>query len=615
MNKKSLFAYIVIAIVYIYSNYHYKVYKNAVEQGDALGYFAYLPAFFVHDDVHTFDKTHQAKRAQEGKSAPTADEKLFYNDKKLPNGYVLDKYTCGVAIMASPFYLVAHWIAKLSGLKANGFSEIYVVAFLFAGFFYIMAGLWLIRSFLLRYFEDINVAITLIVIAFATNLYYYGGYTSAMSHSYLFFLYAQLIYATIKFHEKPIYKQAIWIGLCAGAITVIRPTEIICLIIPFLYDIATWNDFKEKIKFLIENKSKIIVAIIFFILAGVPQMLYWKAVTGHFLYYSYEKESFDFKHPHIVDGLFSFGNGWLAYCPIMALSIVGIYFLRNTTRWKSVILLLLPIHIYIIYSWWCWNYINGVGSRPMVEMYPILSISLAAFWERIQKVKVLQGFFILLTILAAYWYMSIIWQVNNGLNWTDSSNKYFQFYMFGKTKADWRAVTMFDNVRWQPDTLDVRLDKVLIASNFEDSTAMTQIGKTPFGKSCIKLSREKEFFGIFVDKVENTGLQKNDWIKVEVQFMREYVGTDFWKNSTIVVDIDTPQKKGFIHSSLRLDNKSSREGPTIWGWENNIWTKAYFFVKARKAIPPNSEIKIFIWNPTENPIFIDNAKVEIYKDR
>jgi hypothetical protein len=329
-NKFSLYSFFTVVIALFGSFCYYQDgQKRILNDCDALGYYYYLPAVVVHGDLMTFEKSFVAKEVQAGRPVPPKEQKAFNNEKPLPDNHVLDKYTCGVAILASPFYLIAHITAPILGFEQNGFSPIYVTLYLFAGLFYVLWGLWIVRKTLLLYFPDKAVAITLILLALATNLYYFSVYESGMSHGFLFFLYAQLIFATIGFYTSPNLKNAVLIGLCAGGITVIRPTEIISLFIPLLYGINNWSSLKSNFELWKQHFGKIIIAIFSFILAGVPHMLYWKTVTNHFLYYSYEKETFDFKHPHIIDGLFSYHNGWLAYSPIMALSLIGLFLLQK----------------------------------------------------------------------------------------------------------------------------------------------------------------------------------------------------------------------------------------------------------------------------------------------
>lgn len=88
----------------------------------------------------------------------------------------------------------------------------------------------------------------------------------------------------------------------------------------------------------------------------------------------------------------------------MALSIIGIPLLRNIDKelmWSSLAILLM--HVYIVFSWWCWYYGDSLSIRPMIDIYPFLAVSLAAFlaWALRQNgwimtvIVIILGFFML----------------------------------------------------------------------------------------------------------------------------------------------------------------------------------------------------------------------------
>lgn len=188
-----------------------------------------------------------------------------------------------------------------------------------------------------------------------------------MAHSYLFFLHGLLIFGTWKFYRSPGWKYAAAIGLSAGLITLIRPVEFVCLAIPLFYGLGADRSLSEQWKFWRTHFRFISLAIGVFALCGLIQMLYWKVSSGQWIFYSYGEERFYFNKPKIGPGLFGFQNGWLPYSPVMVLSLFGLVYLFRHRRWLISVLIFLPLHVYFAYSWWCWYYINGVGSRPMVE--------------------------------------------------------------------------------------------------------------------------------------------------------------------------------------------------------------------------------------------------------
>ncbi|WP_336518634.1 hypothetical protein, partial [Pollutibacter soli] len=159
-----------------------------------------------------------------------------------------------------------------------------------------------------------------------------------------------------------------------------------CLLVPALYGVYSKETLIQRLAFLRTHLRKVLGAAAVFILPIIPQLLYWKMMTGSYLFYSYGGQSFNWNDPKILEGLFYYSNGWLPYSPIMVFSLAGFFLYRYIKQWFWCLGLLFPLYVYIIYSWYCYNYINGLGSRPMIHIYPLLAIPLAAFllwvWNR-----------------------------------------------------------------------------------------------------------------------------------------------------------------------------------------------------------------------------------------
>ena len=364
-----------IALLWILSFLGYGSWDRALKNGgDPWGYYAYLPATFVYQDLSTLDSTIYHRYSSELHRKPKGT--TVGEARQVENGNWVIKYTCGVALMELPFFLVGHGIASIGPGAANGYSTPYSLLVCLASPFYALLGLWLLRNVLRRLSDDKIVALVLFAIGAATNLYHFTVYNPAMAHGFLFGLYGMLIFGTVKWYETWNWKFAALIGLSLGLITLIRPVELIAVVIPLSYGIHHHGGLIGHLKQLGKEWRSLVLAAMVVLIVGGIQMVYWKYITGSWLHYSYTEESFDFTNPQILKGMFGFRNGWLVYTPIMIFALLGIGFLFRKKDFLWPVILFLPIHIFIAYSWWCWYYINGFGSRPMVETYALLAIPL-----------------------------------------------------------------------------------------------------------------------------------------------------------------------------------------------------------------------------------------------
>jgi hypothetical protein len=129
-----------------------------------------------------------------------------------------------------------------------------------------------------------------------------------------------------------------------------------------------------------------IIACIAFLIV-VPQLLYWKYITGHYIYNSYVGERFYFDRPHVWQYLFGFRKGWLVYTPLILLALIGLFYSRNINPFFKASLIIIPLLVYLNSSWWCWWFGGSYGARAMIETYPLLAIGFAAFFDFVVRSK------------------------------------------------------------------------------------------------------------------------------------------------------------------------------------------------------------------------------------
>ncbi len=373
--KRSFLSVLVILLVTIITtwnilNVKYWKKNEGIIYWDTLSYYSYLPATFIYKDL-------SLKFIDEDNS--------FFSNKFWPeiteNKTYVIRTSMGMAILYLPFFTIAHVVSKPMGFPADGFSMPYHVSLAFSGIFYLTIGLFFLRKLLLRYYKDHITALTIFIVVFATNLFFYTSVTATMSHSFNFALISIFMWCSVVFLKKPSFSGSFSTGLLFGIITLVRPSNVIIILIPLLYGIRSYKDFIARIFFFLKNYRYTFIIITLTILIWLPQMFYWKSLTGSWLYNSYGSHSrFFWLEPMLREGLFGFRKGWLIYTPVMIFAIAGFLFIKkNAGDWLIVIPVITVLAIYIILSWWCWWYGGGFGMRPMIDYYPLLSIPLAAF--------------------------------------------------------------------------------------------------------------------------------------------------------------------------------------------------------------------------------------------
>jgi hypothetical protein len=250
---------------------------------------------------------------------------------------------------------------------------------------YGLLGLWLVRKLLLRFFEDPTVAWTLAGVGLGTNFFAYATYDAAMAHAALFMWQATLLYCTVRWYETFEGRWAAGIGLFLGLAVLCRPTEILYVLVPLTWGLTSWAAVQQRGGLLLRHGGQLALAAVIGLAVLSLQLLFWRSTSGQWLLYSYGNEHFDFLHPHIVDGLFSYRKGWLLYTPLVGLMLLGVVAARRVVpSVVTPVLLLLPLLIYVTFSWGEWAYGGGFSARPLVSVYPLLALPLAALlvWAR-----------------------------------------------------------------------------------------------------------------------------------------------------------------------------------------------------------------------------------------
>jgi hypothetical protein len=395
-------------------------FKKTIEQ-DVIFYYGYVPATFIYHDL-SFKFAFQPGFKGTVWSIP------------LPNGKSIQKMTMGTAILYTPFFGIAHFYTKLTGGLADGYSINYQIALIWAGVFYFIFGLFLLRKILTQFFDDVVVSLVLISLSIGTNLFNYAIWEGAMSHVYSFFMFALALWAFLKWIKSPTYLITILLGLSLGLIVLIRPSNATFVLFLGLYFFLRNKTFKENWLFLSAAKWKLLILVTSAFLVCMPQLVYWKIYTGQFIFFSYQGERFYFNNPQIINGLFSYSKGWLVYTPIMWLAFAGMFMMqRRYKEWLWPTVITMSISIYIIFSWWCWWYGGGFSARPLVEFYVIMSFPLGAFFAFvIRRNLIIKGITTLVVIFLLWLNLYQSQQYRSSLLHYDSMSKKAYWGIWGR---------------------------------------------------------------------------------------------------------------------------------------------------------------------------------------
>lgn len=572
---------------------------------DVFGYYMYLPMIFIYDNWGLQDVSILKHIVEEYNSSST-----LYQAYQAETGTWVMRYTMGMAVFYLPFFLIGHFIAWISGFPMDGFSGPYQVAILYGGIFYSFLGFYFLRKILSEYFNDRIVALTLLAIYFGTNYMFHTGFDgqNAMSHNYLFTAYAILIWLTIKWQLQFSFKYLILIALNCGLIILARPSEMVSLLIPILWNIESIADLKKRFEILTKDINRFLLVTFIFLSIFIPQMVYWKIITGDFIfnsYYSNPGEGFEFSHPFILEVLFSFRKGWLVYTPLMILALIGIVLLflqRSKLRWNVIVFFV--CNLYIVSSWSCWWYAESFSSRSLIQSYVILALPIATTLHFIAENIKIQFYKIVACLICLFVLFNLFqtWQYSKDI--IHPSRMTWKAYkatlLKTQTPANFTDLLMVDRDKVNSDTIEITSYKKTkeLLLDFENGGGNSSEQKAN-GKFSYELSHADEYTPSIKQKYRE--ISSRDHLKIK------FSAKVFLKSS---------YSAGELY--VRFENHGKEYGvKKLWVDSSLIPTGSWQEVTFNYFTPvirvDNDKMKLYFVSKGNDVIFIDDLKAEVFE--
>ena len=573
---------------------------------DVYGYYLYLPTTFIYHDLGMVNDGIILDLMEQYKSSAT-----FYQGMKMPEGHYVMKYSMGMAILYAPFFFMGWVYAEAFNFPIDGFSIPFQYALFFGSICYSVLGLWFVSKVLDRLLNWKIASLVLILMVFGTNyMVHVGMYgQNAMSQNYLFTGYALVLWLTIKWHESFQKKYAIWLGVVIGLMALSRPTEIIVLAIPLLWNVYSKESVVEKWQILWDKKGQVITAGLTLFFIGMLQLVYWKVYAGKFLYNSYggnPGEGLELLSPFTYKFLFSFRKGWLIYTPIMFFAIAGfgVIYQRKRALFYSLTTFFI-FNLYIVSSWSNWWYAQSFSQRAMVSSYPIMAIGLGYFlmwvFEQKQGKKwVVLGSVVLITGLNIFQTI----QFDKGIIHGDRMTKEYYFATFGRlsvTEED-RKLLLIDRNYTGTDAFtneDEYQGKVLKSFNFNNEKG--ELGYT--GCCSFKMDPENIYSPVIEEEYQNLTDQDHLWFRVTgyVYLKSEQAPDDF----SLVVH--------FAHKGYAYNYKTVES--TDIELVSGMWNKISFDYLSPEVRNGTNQFRTFVWYRGSETLLLDDFKVEIFEKK
>ena len=555
-------------------------------ESDGKGYYAYLPAVFIYDDlgfgfVDEYEKTYYPH----GHSYVN-----FLNPTE--DGGKVNQFFPGVALLWLPFFFIAHVLSLIFGFQPDGYSVIYQQAIMAASLFFLWLGCRFTHRIVLRFIPSAAASVLiLLAVVFATPLAFYALYFPSFTHVYSFALIAAFIHFCYRFFEERKIKLIALAVLTLALICIVRPINAtVILLVPFIA--GSFPALKQATLEIFRDKRAIAISLLITAAVFSIPLLLWKGQTGHYLVYSYGIHTFNFTDPQLFNSLFSYRKGLFVYTPIAFIALLGLIPMARRDRfrffWMALFLFMLA---YLLSSWSWWWYGTTFGQRSYIDHFAVLGI-LLCFAYKMMKTANAKALFFSIIALAGGLNIFQNYQYVHGILPGDEVTKEVYWSIFLDVRKEAKAEV--DETEYIP-----------VATAAEDmETADHPSISTEHAFSGVRSSRispDVQFSVNAIEEIEFSSGDTNMIIKVSAMVFTQEDGT----GNSFVVSVQSAGELA-AYRALELKEYTNR----------NDWVKVEQTIRMPLVKDGKAVIKAYCWNHDGGTVlFADDITITLFQPK
>jgi hypothetical protein len=360
---------------------------NPWVRGDGVGYYAYLRSALIDHDLD-FENDYFAGNKSFVMSRFDAQGHLL-PEMYTKTGHVENHFTVGPAILWAPVLTTVHLAVVLldrfgAHIAADGYSRPYLVAMGLTTAFYGFLSLFLAFRMARKYVEQQWAFVATIGIWLASSLPVYMYFNPSWSHAFSAFSVSLFLWYWDRTKLQRTVAQWAVLGVFAGLMGNVYYPNAILLIFPALELAYQLHVARRETDRSPASARKLplysAVFAIAFVLSLLPTFITRLIIYGSLLETGYPPIwKWNWRSPVFLRVLFSSDHGLLSWTPILALAIIGLYFLvkKDLLLGTGAILTFLAYYVFIS-SYPDWDGLSSFGNRFFISLTPVFILGLAA---------------------------------------------------------------------------------------------------------------------------------------------------------------------------------------------------------------------------------------------
>jgi len=597
-------ATLIIAFLMLFYTWQHGRYNGNYVNSDGKGYYAYLTAIFIYQDLdYNFVDDYEMKYY-----APES----YFHFKSDINGDVANITFAGIAVLLLPFFLAAHVGSLVLGLPTDGYAPLYQYGVGFAAIFYLLLALWGLKKLLEIYgVNKYHIILVQIILTFATPIYFYTTVDASFTHVYSFSMITLFFYFAKRYFMDAKSKHLYLTSLLFGLIVLIRPTNMMVLAaLPFIA--GSWPVLRDRIIGLFQvYKSLFVSLVIFGAVVSIQPLLYY-AQVGEFFIWTYTGVGFNFADPHITDVLISYKKGLFVYTPILAFSLLGFIHLLRKNIFEALCLFgYMFLFTYIISSWWSWWYGMSYGHRAFLDHYIVfgilfgMALSDAKFKPARYMIYIATPVLIWFNMLQVYQYKNWIlyWDMNEEMYWR----------VFLKTDKSYNGILWKEaKIKAQEEqqkAMEAKFQNLVSNNTYTDDFEGDPAGMNEYflensisrsGNHSIRLTSRNPYspglkseVGMLVDSSKIL-IRASAWVYVS--------DAPSFNSFHIIVSLENDQGT-YYYNGVDSNDEAINMGD---------WNKIEIASEINNIKSPDDLLKVYVWYTGKREVFVDDLVVEFY---
>ncbi len=357
---------------------------NPWVRGDGVGYYAFGQSLLIDHNLDFRNDWLEANQSFRMGRTDAAGNVL--PDQFTSTGHLDNHFSVGPAILWAPFLLTTHLVVlsidALGGhIAADGFSEPYLRAMAAGTALYGFLAIWISFRLARKYLPERWAFLAALGVWFASSLPVYMYFNPSWSHAHSAFTIALFLWYWDHTRHARTTLQWAGLGLIAGLMMDVYYPNAIFLLFPLLESLALYlQSWTAKQPELFRRRFADNLVFSGAVLgAFVPTLITKKVIYGSYFDFGY-REAWFWNSPAFLKVCFSAQHGLFSWTPIVVLSVIGLFFLRQTDRILSLYsIIVLTAFLYVIGCYQDWHGLSSFGNRFFISLTAIFILGFAAF--------------------------------------------------------------------------------------------------------------------------------------------------------------------------------------------------------------------------------------------